>query len=50
MIMRFHWYKNGYLVDSQDSPRACGPGTTKEFTLRSSDKHATWVNWEILRV
>ncbi|UQA97194.1 hypothetical protein [Streptomyces halobius] len=50
VIMRFHWYRDGRLVDSQDSPPACGPGTYKEFTLRSADQKATWVNWHVLRV
>jgi hypothetical protein len=50
VIMRFHWYRDGRLVDSQDSPPACGSATKKEFTLRSSDEQATWVNWELLRV
>lgn len=50
VIMRFHWFRDGRLIDSQGSPAACGPGTYKEFTLQPAGKEATWVNWQFLRV
>src|SRR2546430_2536435 len=30
VIMRFQWFKDGALVDSQDSPPTCGAGTYKK--------------------
>ncbi|MEV7004751.1 hypothetical protein AB0N62_45450 [Streptomyces sp. NPDC093982] len=45
--MRFDWYRNGYLVDSKDTPVVCDRGARKEFNLKSADPHATWVNWRL---
>ncbi|MCX4671168.1 hypothetical protein OG453_31550 [Streptomyces sp. NBC_01381] len=45
--MRFDWYRNGYLVDSKDSPLVCDHDQREEFDLRSADPYATWVNWRL---
>jgi hypothetical protein len=50
VFMRFDWYRNGYLVDSKDSPLVCDRDSSKEFTLRSADPYANWVNWQLMYV
>lgn len=47
VFMRFDWYRNGYLVDSKDSPLVCDRGSRKQFDLKSADPYANWVNWQI---
>jgi hypothetical protein len=49
VFMRFTWYRNGYRVDSKDSPPACGKGARHQFTLRSADPYANWANWDLLQ-
>lgn len=50
VMMRFYWYQQGRLVDTQDSQRVCDRDEAVRFTLESSRKHADWVNWELVRV